>query len=428
MDFKNKKIIIGITGSIATYKTPILVREFLKLGAEVRVVATQAAKKFVSSLVLENLTRQPVIIDMFDKRMQGQGAWHVELAHWCDAMLIAPCSATTLSKLATGNCDNALSCVAIALPQEKPLILAPAMDFTMYEHPTTQKNILLVKDFGAKIIEPDEGELASGLVGKGRLPEFEILLNATNEILNGSKVNVFNAFSTSKQILKNENNNENNIIKNKKILITAGATQEKIDDVRYISNYSTGKMGYALAKVANLLGAEVTLISGQTAIPKPTVSNFIQITSAEEMFNAVQNNYKNQEIIIMSAAVADFTPTQKISGKIKKQDLQDNYSIHLKKTTDILKWLTSNKQNQFIVGFALEAENEIENGKKKMAEKNCDMLVINSASKQDSGFGGDNNTISILSKDGKLKNYEPMSKEKCAENILREIAYKSNCK
>lgn len=428
MDFKNKKIIIGITGSIATYKTPILVREFLKLGAEVRVVATQAAKKFVSSLVLENLTRQPVIIDMFDKRMQGQGAWHVELAHWCDAMLIAPCSATTLSKLATGNCDNALSCVAIALPQEKPLILAPAMDFTMYEHPTTQKNILLVKDFGAKIIEPDEGELASGLVGKGRLPEFEILLNATNEILNGSKVNVFNAFSTSKQILKNENNNENNIIKNKKILITAGATQEKIDDVRYISNYSTGKMGYALAKVANLLGAEVTLISGQTAIPKPTVSNFIQITSAEEMFNAVQNNYKNQEIIIMSAAVADFTPTQKISGKIKKQDLQDDYSIQLKKTTDILKWLTSNKQNQFIVGFALEAENEIENGKKKMAEKNCDMLVINSASKQDSGFGGDNNTISILSKDGKLKNYEPMSKEKCAENILREIAYKSNCK
>jgi phosphopantothenoylcysteine decarboxylase / phosphopantothenate---cysteine ligase len=418
MNFNNKKIIFGITGSIAAYKTPILVREFLKLGAEVRIVATQAAKEFVSMLVLENLTRNPVIIDMFDKRMQGQGAWHVELAHWCDTMLIAPCSATTLSKLATGNCDNALSCVAIALPKEKPLIIAPAMDFTMYEHPTTQKNIQLVKDFGAKIIEPAEGELASGLVGKGRLPEFEIILNATNEILNGCKTNVFNAFHS------NVFHTVEKILKNKKILITAGATQEKIDDVRYISNYSTGKMGYALAKVANLLGAEVTLISGQTGISKPTVSNFIQITSAEEMFNAVQNHYKNQEIIIMSAAVADFTPIQKVSGKIKKQNLQDNYSIQLKKTTDILKWLGENKQQQFVVGFALEAENEIENGKKKLAEKNCDIIIINSTNKKDSGFGGDNNTISIFSKDGELKNYEPMSKEKCAENILIAIAEK----
>jgi phosphopantothenoylcysteine decarboxylase/phosphopantothenate--cysteine ligase len=164
-------------------------------------------------------------------------------------------------------------------------------------------------------------------------------------------------------------------------------------------------MGYALARVANLLGAEVTLISGQTEIPKPTVSNFIQITSAEEMFNAVQNHYKNQEIIIMSAAIADFTPAKKVSGKIKKQDLQDNYSIQLSKTTDILKWLGENKQQQFVVGFALEAENEIENGKKKLAEKNCDMIIINSANKKDSGFSGDNNTISIFSKDGELKNY-----------------------
>ena len=410
MNFKNRKIILGITGSIATYKSPILVREFLKLGAEVRVIATQAAEKFVSLLVLENLTQNPVVIDMFDERIQGKGAWHIDLAHWCDAMLIAPCSATTLSKLATGNCDNALSCVAIALPKEKSLIIAPAMDFTMYEHPATQKNIEIVKDFGAKIIEPDEGELASGLTGKGRLPEFETLLNATNEILNGSRYIVFNSFRKFEQILKN-----------KKILITAGATQEKIDDVRYISNYSTGKMGYALAKVANLFGAEVTLISGQTEIPKPTVSNFIQITTSEEMFVAVQNNFENQDIIIMSAAVADFTPMQKVSGKIKKQDLQDNYSLQMKKTVDILKWLTDNKREQFIVGFALETENEIENGKKKLAEKNCDMLVINSASKKDSGFGGDNNTISILSKDGELKNYESMSKEKCAENILLEI-------
>ena len=411
MNFKNKKIILGITGSIAAYKAPILVREFLKLGCQVRVVATEAAEKFVSLMVLENLTQNPVVVDMFDERIQGKGAWHIDLAHWCDAMLIAPCSATTLSKLATGNCDNALTCVAIALPKEKHLIVAPAMDFTMYEHPATQKNIETIIKNGAKIIEADEGELASGLIGKGRLSEFETLLNATNEILNGSQNIIFNRSQKFEKIFEG-----------KKILITAGATQEKIDDVRYISNYSTGKMGYALAKVAGLLGAEVTLISGQTEIPKPTVSNFIQITTAEEMFVAVQNNFENQDIIIMSAAVADWTPTQKISGKIKKQDISENYSFQMKKTVDILKWLTVNKREQFIIGFALESENEIENGKKKLAEKNCDMLIINSASKEDSGFGGDNNTISILAKDGELKNYKVMSKEKCAENILLEIS------
>jgi len=444
MDFKNKKIILGITGSIATYKAPILAREFIKLGATVKVIATPAAKEFVSFSVLENLTQNPVISNLFDERIQGKGAWHIDIAYWCDTMLIAPCSATSLSKIATGNCDNALSCVAIALPKEKPLILAPAMDFTMFEHSTTQKNIDTVKNFGAKIILPDEGELASGLIGKGRLPEFEIILTTVNDVLAGSQMAVFNdtegrmqyaptklQHNDSRGVLHTPNAIETKNIShltNKKILITAGATQEKIDDVRFISNYSTGKMGYALAKVATQFGAEVTLISGQTEIPKPTVSNFIQITTAEEMFEAIKDNYKNQDIIIMSAAVSDFTVVNKVAGKIKKQDISDDYSIQLKKTVDILKWIGENKtSSQFVIGFALEAENEIENGRKKLTEKNCDMIVINSANKKDSGFCGDNNTISILFKDGfkdgklQLQNFETMSKEKCAEEILIKI-------
>jgi phosphopantothenoylcysteine decarboxylase/phosphopantothenate--cysteine ligase len=431
MNLKNKKIILGITGSIAAYKTPMLVREFMKFGAEVRVVATPAAKEFASLMVLENLTKNPVLTEMFDNRVQGKGAWHVELAHWCDAMLIAPCSATTLSKLATGNCDNPLSCVAIALPKKKPLILAPAMDFTMYENFATQKNILTMLENGAKIIYPDEGELASGLIGKGRLPEFHTLIDATNEILNGNPANTFNNinndFSNIEQNINKVDRKLNNSVdlSGKKILITAGATQEKIDDVRYISNYSTGKMGYALAKIATKFGAEVTLISGKTELEKPKVKNFIQIISAEEMFEAVKNNFENNEIVIMCAAVADFSPIKKFDGKIKKEKFADEYQIKFKKNPDILKWLGENNQannsKKFIVGFALEAENEIENGRKKLQEKNCDMIVVNSATKKDSGFGGDNNTISIIKKSGEVIFYETMSKEECAEKIIEQI-------
>ncbi|MGI6369847.1 MAG: bifunctional phosphopantothenoylcysteine decarboxylase/phosphopantothenate--cysteine ligase CoaBC [Ignavibacteria bacterium] len=421
MDFshlKNKKVLLGITGSIATYKAPQLVRELIKAGANVRVVATPSAEKFVSFSVLENLTQNILISDIFDSRNQSVGAWHIELAHWCDVYLIAPCSATSLSKIANGNCDNALSCVAIALPNSIPLVISPAMDYTMYMNPATQKNINTLIEYGAKIILPDEGELASGLVGPGRLPEFNTILSATNEVLSGSSKSIFN--DDSADSLLNDTILGN--ISGKRIMISAGSTIEKIDAVRFISNYSTGKMGYALAEVASRNGALVTLISGATSLKRPNVDKFISVKSAEEMFVACTNNFAECDIAIMAAAVADFTPEIQVSGKIKKQDVGDNYCIKLKKTKDILKTLGERKENQFLIGFALETENEIENAKEKLNKKNCDMIVVNSANKKDSGFEGDNNTISILKKnDEKVYDFPVATKIQCAKWIFETI-------
>lgn len=397
MDFKGKKIVLGITGSIATYKTPMLVREFIKRGAEVKVVATKAAAEFVSFMVLENLTHNFVISDMFDNRMDGEGAWHIEWAHWCDFMLIAPCSATSLSKLATGNCDNPLSCVAIALPKDRPLIIAPAMDFTMFEHPATQNNIAVLEKYGAKFIQPESGELASGLIGSGRLPDFSVILQKSWEY-----------YTLSNELV------------GKKVLITAGPTIEKIDDVRYISNFSTGKMGYAIAERALHKGASVTLISGPTHIKPPLVEHFVSITSAEEMANAVKECYMEQDIIIMAAAVADYSPSEQFQGKIKKDNAE--MTLELTKTEDILKFLGNNKkEEQVLIGFALESQDALENAKKKLVDKKCDFLVLNVANQMDSGFGGDNNTIIVLNKEGEIKNFPMMSKVECAETILSMV-------
>jgi phosphopantothenoylcysteine decarboxylase/phosphopantothenate--cysteine ligase len=399
MKLNKKKILLGVTGSIATYKTPMLVREIQKQGAEVRIVATPSALQFITELVLTNLTHSKVIADMFDKDLQQQGAWHIELAHWCDAMLIAPCSATTLSKLAMGNADNPVSCLALALPKNKPLIIAPAMDFTMYENDATQTNINIMINREAKIIEPSEGELASGLTGKGRLPNYDIIIDNIASILDTPLNNI-------------------------NILITAGGTQEKIDDVRFISNYSSGKMGYAIAKVASNLGANVTLISAKTHIPKPNINNFIQVTSANEMFNAVKENYSNQDVIIMAAAISDYTPINYFAGKIKKNN--DELTIKLKQTQDILKWLGENRSNdnKIIVGFALEASNEIENAKKKLNNKQCDLLVLNSIYGEQSGFESDYNTITILDKYDNFTKYNTMQKIDCAKVLLNTIKQK----
>lgn len=421
MDYKKyltgKKIILGIAGSIATYKTPMLVRELIKNGAEVKIVATQASEKFVSFMVLENLTQSSIICDMFDSRIQNKGAWHIELAHWGDAMLIAPCSATTLSKLATGNCDNAVSCIATALPRNKHLIISPAMDFTMYEHPATQNNIKTLIHYGSKIILPDIGELASGLTGPGRMPDNDKILNVIVQIFNNSQNTIFNTTQDYKSA------NITNALKNKKIMITAGSTYEHIDPIRFIANHSTGKMGYALAEIATINGAEVTLISGPTTIPEPRVKNIIKVTTAEEMYNECIKNFDNCNIAIMAAAVADYTPEVVSNKKLKKEEIGENYCIKLKKTKDILASLGNKKNNkQILVGFALETENKLENGQKKLKDKNCDMLVINSANKIDSGFGYDNNTISIIYKNiDTIKNYPTESKKQCAKWILEEI-------
>ncbi|MCX7736410.1 MAG: bifunctional phosphopantothenoylcysteine decarboxylase/phosphopantothenate synthase [Candidatus Kapabacteria bacterium] len=467
---KNKRIIVGITGSIAAYKIPYLVRELVKNEAIVNVVLTPSAKNFVTEITLANLSRNPVICEMFDLNAQKGGAWHIHLAHEADLMIIAPCSASTLSKLASGLCDNSLTTIATALPLNVPLLVAPAMDSTMFESPATQRNINILKSDGVIIIPPEEGELSSGLVGIGRLPEPDILLEKIIDVLekwNYTDKKTFNEQKLEKATTETPNEKDKNYeqrlkealeknipsladsvekdkwsaeleftnlkrklsgdknymsLAGKKVLISAGPTIEKIDDVRYISNFSSGKMGYALAEVAKDLGAEVLLVSGPVNITAPENVNLIKVTSAQEMFETILSNFSNYDIIIMSAAVADYTPAEKTEGKIKKKATGDKLILELKSTNDILAEIGKNKTNsQFLVGFALESENEIQNGWIKMKEKNCDMMVVNSANVPDSGFGSDDNTITVLRKDGKEISYQKLPKKICSLEIFKNI-------
>lgn len=439
---KNKRIIVGVSGSIAAYKSPLLVRELIKAGAHVNVVMTPSAAKFVAPIALTSVSKNPVAMEMFDENLQNGGAWHVQLAHWADLMIIAPASATTLSKLAQGNCDTALACVATAMPRNIPLLIAPAMDFTMWDHPATQRNVEILKSYGAKIIMPESGELASGLVGPGRLPDIPVLIDNIIECFeNKAKEKPVDVFASPKETLqdsidKNKWNAEmelqklksqmnvkdsDKFLSGKKVVITAGPTRENIDGVRFIANYSSGKMGYALAKAARNAGAEVVLISGPVSINPPERVKTINVISAEDMYNVAVNEFIDSDIAIMSAAVADYTPAYPQAGKIKKSEQGEALVLELKPTKDILKELGERKKsNQIVLGFALESENELEYGRKKLEQKNCDMIVVNSANKPGSGFAGDDNTITILSKDQEVK-YDRMSKDNCALKILEYI-------
>jgi phosphopantothenoylcysteine decarboxylase/phosphopantothenate--cysteine ligase len=407
-NLQGKKIVLGVTGSIAAYKSALIIRELTKAGADVFVIMTESAAKFITPLSLANLSRNPVSGDMFDMQSQQGGAWHIHRAHECDLMIIAPCSATTLGKLANGICDNSLIAVATALPKDIPLLIAPAMDSTMYESASTQRNLATLESDGAIIIPPDDGELSSGITGPGRLPEIDVIIEQIKTSLESKKKTEID--SVSKIALKG-----------KKVLITAGPTREKIDDVRFISNYSSGKMGFALAEVAVKNGAEVTLISGPVNIGIPKNINYIAIESANEMYEAVLKQFDNCDICIMSAAVSDFAPLISHEGKIKKDKQEGQFSLELKLNTDILSKLGSIKENQILVGFALESSNEIANAKSKLRNKNCDLLVLNSANKPDSGFEGDRNTITILNKNDKIVPYPVMTKMKCATVIFEQI-------
>lgn len=440
---ENKKILVGITGSIAAYKTLSLIRELVKAGAEVHAILTPSAVNFVAPMTIANLTRNKVLIDMFDESSQSAGAWHIELVHSCDLMIIAPCSASTLGKIANGICDNALVTLAVAIPKETPLLVAPAMDYSMLFHPTTQRNIAQIEKDGGIIIPPEEGELSSGLLGPGRLPDNEVLMEAIyktlkiqsepaikpdsskqspkettekseetklKEAVESSVFTLQDAVEKDKWTaefaltkLKQELGIESEFnLRGRKILITAGPTYEKIDDVRFLGNYSSGKMGYALSSSAKELGAEVTLVSGPVALAVPAGVTVFNVESAEEMHQKSIELFVNADVAILSAAVADFTPAIRHEGKLKKNEVGDNYTIELIKTKDILADLVKiKKEKQIVVGFALESSNEIENGWKKMKEKNCDMIVVNSANKPKSGFRGDDNTITILVKDGR---------------------------
>jgi phosphopantothenoylcysteine decarboxylase/phosphopantothenate--cysteine ligase len=334
-------------------------------------------------------------------------------------MLIAPCSATSLARLVTGFYDTALSVIACALPINKPLLIAPAMDSDMWEHPAVQRNIQQLQDDGAIIIEPAYGELASGIIGKGRLPEIPDLMNQCALALG---ISVEQLITSQQHIDIHEEQFQSKPLYGKKVLITAGPTYERIDDVRFIGNYSSGKMGFSLAEIASRLGALVTLISGPVALNTPIGAiKRISVESALDMYDAVMKECQEQDIIIMSAAVADFMPTNQYQGKIKKGGMEI-MNLELKKTPDILSEIVRHKKKgQIIVGFALESENPIDYGTKKLKEKGCDMIVINQANVPDSGFSGDKNTISILDSTMQLQAFPPMSKTSCAEVIFQQL-------
>lgn len=396
MSLENKKIIIGITGGIAAYKINYLVRDFVKAGAEVRIVMTKPTEDFVSPLTLSTLSRNKVYTDFYDENKTWNN--HVELALWADVMLIAPCTANTLAKIANGICDNFL--MAVYMSAKCPVIIAPAMDLDMYAHPAVIRNLNIAESFGHKIIPAEYGELASGLIGQGRLAEPETIFRTVG----------------------NEFTDTDATFAGKKILITAGPTYENIDPVRFIGNHSSGKMGFDLAKEAAKRGAEVTLISGPSSQKTDDKNiNVYRVTSAQEMFDEVFKHYENTDIAIMSAAVADYTPKVKATEKIKKNEQE--LTIELIKNKDILRTMGEKKTHQFLVGFALETQNEEENAKGKLVKKNLDMIVLNSLRDEGAGFANATNKIKIFTPTEE-QSFTLKSKEEVARDILNFIAQK----
>ena len=393
-----KKIIIGVSGSIAAYKSAVLIRLLIKAGAEVRVVMTPSSHDFVTPLTLATLSKNPVLTD-FIKDKSGQWNNHVELGLWGDAVVIAPASANTVAKMANGLCDNLL--LAVYLSARCPVFFAPAMDLDMLQHPSTSANLEKLKTFGNYLIEPGYGDLASGLIGTGRMAE-------PDEIIN--HLNIF--FSDQSQL------------KGKSVLVTAGPTHEAIDPVRFIGNNSSGKMGFAIAEALAGKGAVVNLIAGPTHqhTKHPGIS-VKHVTSAEEMYNACTALFPTTDITVLSAAVADYKPIHKADQKIKKND--DQITIELIKTHDIAASLGSMKRNgQIIVGFALETEQEQVNALKKLESKNFDLIVLNSLNDKGAGFGHDTNKITIMGRQQQPKKFELKSKKEVADDIVHAIIEK----
>lgn len=387
---KGKTVVLGVTGSIAAYKIANLTSMLVKLHADVHVLMTQNATNFINPITFETLTGHKCLVDTFDRNF-NYNIEHVALGERADVVLVAPASANIIAKMAHGIADDMLSTTVLAC--SCPKIVSPAMNTNMYENPITQANIRKLKEFGMEIIEPDCGRLACKAVGKGKMPSEELLLE---HIL--------------RQIQYPHD------MEGKKVLITAGATREAIDPVRYITNHSTGKMGYALATVAMRRGADVTLIHGETNLTAPLGVKAIAVESAGDMFEAVKAEAAGQDIIIKSAAVADYTPVTTATEKIKKKD--GDSSIELKRTTDILKWLGENKKTgQFICGFSMETENMLENSRKKLDAKNADLIVANNLKVEGAGFGTDTNVVTLITKE-QAKELPIMSKEAVAEEIL----------
>ncbi len=394
---KDKKILLGITGGIAAYKAAYVVRELKRLGADVRVMMTHSATQFITPLTLSTLSQREVIVTLWPKSTHegtDLGVKHIDLGLWADVMLIIPASANTIAKLATGIADNALTATALSI--RCPLIIAPSMDLDMYRHPATQLNIGILQERGCSIIEPESGELASGLSGPGRLPELEPIIEKIEQALAGVKKD----------------------LEGIPILVTAGPTYEKIDPVRFIGNRSSGKMGFAIAKAAVQRGATVTLISGPTSLETPMGVQRINVESTAEMFEAVKHEHEKHRVVIMAAAVSDFRPAKAIGQKIKKAGDGNVPEITLEQTEDILHYIGKQKNSRTVIGFALETENELLNAREKLNKKKLDYIVVNNPKKEGSAFGGDTNQITIIGKDGSEKAYPLMSKFEAANRIL----------
>lgn len=395
---KGKKIVLGISGGIAAYKMANTASMLSKLHADIHVVMTENATHFITPETFEVLTGNHCYTDTFDRYMELHVP-HIALGTQADAILVAPASADVIGKLANGIADDMLTtCV---LPATCPVMIAPSMNVHMYENPIVQDNMKKLASYGYEIIEADEGYLACREVGKGKLPKEQVLVDY-----------IIKACAKEKDLA------------GKKVLVTAGATQEAIDPVRYITNHSTGKMGYALARMAAFRGADVTLVTGQTYLEDPLFVNVVKVTTAEDMYRAVTGLGKDTEIIIKAAAVADYRPVHISDEKIKKHE--DNMTIRLTRTKDILAYLGEHKlQNQFICGFSMETENMIENSEKKLIKKNLDMVAANNIKFEGAGFGTDTNVITLITKDGE-KQLPVMSKEKVADKILDEILLRLN--
>jgi phosphopantothenoylcysteine decarboxylase/phosphopantothenate--cysteine ligase len=390
---EKKKIIVGITGGIAAYKACEIIRRLKKLGAEVIVVMTQNARKFITPLTLETLSENEVVSEMFPEK-KVVGVRHVSLAQWADLILIAPATANIVGKIRGGIADDILTTVVIST--KSPVMIAPAMNVNMWENTIFQENVQYLKNKGYFFIEPETGALACG-TGKGRLPEPEIIVQEVVRFLTGKKD-----------------------LEGKSILVTAGRTQEPLDPVRYLSNRSSGKMGYALAEAAKRRGAKVVLISGPTNLPPPVEVEFIPIETAKEIHSAVKSRFAKTDALIMAAAVSDFVSTTIPQNKIKRKEKE--VLLKLQPSVDILKEMGKRKKKQIMVGFSLETEDEIKNSQRKLKEKNLDLIVVNNPNVPGAGFEVDTNQVIIIDKKGKVKKLPLLPKKEVAEKVLDKVS------